>query len=202
MSRRPRYLPSYRTNREYESNLSEFRIQAGLTVRELCEMSGVKQPTYSALNSGTLAPIVLTKTSPDGTIGEAKSAVRKLALALGADLIDLFPRYFCSINEHKDISEDEIVDNWHAGLVANDPVDNLLLQEVADVGNEIFNKLPPAHRKVLFARIGKDMTLDEVGKMLGVSKERARQIEKKAIVILKWHAARSPRLKELRGGRT
>jgi RNA polymerase sigma factor (sigma-70 family) len=197
MARRLRNIPSYKTNREYESNLSEFRIQAGLTVKELCEMSGVKQPMYSALNSGTIAPIILAKTSPDGAQGEAKPAARKLALALGADLIDLFPRYFCSINEHKDISEDEIVDNWHNGLVSSDPEEDVLKRERQDIGNEIFMKLKPRLRKILLARFTEEKTLSELAKETNLSRERIRQMEKMAINSLKYHAFRNTRHREL-----
>lgn len=184
---------SYRSDLEYESNLSEFRVQAGLTIKELCSQADVKPPTYSGLNSGTIAPIYLAR----GRAGEAKQAAVNLANFFGVDLFDLFPRYFCSISEHKEVSEDEIVDNWHRGLVANDPLDNVLLKEREDVANEVCRKIRPIHREVLMARIVRGMTLEETGKILGGSRQRIMQLERKAKASIKWHAARSERFKEL-----
>lgn len=184
------YGPSYSSKKEYESNLSEFRVQKGLTITELCALAGVSQNTYSDLNSGVVSPVYKN--------GTTKPSALKFAQALGVDLFDLFPRYFCSINEHKEISDEEIINNWHVGLVANDPIDDVLLKEKQDIANEIYQKIRPVHRNVLKLRIVDELTLEDTAKIIGVSRERVRQLEAKAINSFLYHSTRNNRARELR----
>lgn len=184
------YVPRYSSKKEYESNLSEFRVQHGLTIKELCALAGVNQNTYSDLNSGVVSPVYKT--------GIAKPSALKLAQALGADLFDLFPRYFCSINEHKEISKEEIINNWHVGLVANDPLDDVLLKEKQDIANEVYRKIRPIYRKVLKLRIVDELTREDIAKIIGVSIERVRQLEVKATNSFLWHSTRNNQARELR----
>lgn len=65
-------MPHYNHRKEYESTLSEFRVQAGLTVRELCKIIGITTTSYSELNSGVEAPFYKD--------GQVKPAVSTLSM--------------------------------------------------------------------------------------------------------------------------
>ena len=64
---------------------------------------------------------------------------------------------------------------------------------------KVLNTLTPREEFVIKKRYGfdndKEETLEEIGKFLGVTRERIRQIEKKAITKLR-HSSRSKLLKE------
>jgi len=63
--------------------------------------------------------------------------------------------------------------------------DDIIYESLKEQLNEVLHTLPERERKVLEMRFGlnnlKQMTLEEVGKYYNVSRERIRQIEKKAI---------------------
>lgn len=72
---------------------------------------------------------------------------------------------------------------------------NLLKDQV----EEVLSTLTPRERRVLQLRFGledgRSRTLEEVGKEFGVTRERIRQIEAKALRKLR-HPSRSKRLKD------
>ena len=78
------------------------------------------------------------------------------------------------------------------------PEDNAEQQMLKEEINELLDELDPRDRKVLEMRFGlngnKTHTLEEIGGQLGITRERVRQIENKAIRKL-----RNPqRLKKIR----
>jgi RNA polymerase sigma factor (sigma-70 family) len=64
-----------------------------------------------------------------------------------------------------------------------------MLDDFAPTMQLVLNELPPRHREVLERRFGlvdgHEQTLDEVGTALGVGRERIRQIEARAIRMMK-----------------
>jgi RNA polymerase primary sigma factor len=79
------------------------------------------------------------------------------------------------------------------------PVDAASRQLLKDHLDEVFNTLSDREAKVLKLRFGleggKPMTLEEVGKVFGVTRERIRQIEAKALRKLK-HPSRRKKLQD------
>ncbi|MGQ9493036.1 MAG: sigma-70 family RNA polymerase sigma factor [Anaerolineae bacterium] len=79
------------------------------------------------------------------------------------------------------------------------PVDETSRQLLREQMKEALDSLSPRERRVLSWRFGLDdgqsLTLEEVGQKLGVTRERARQIEAKALRKLR-HPGRSRRLKD------
>jgi RNA polymerase primary sigma factor len=67
---------------------------------------------------------------------------------------------------------------------------------------QVLNGLPERERQVLILRFGLDSgtprTLEEVGKVLGFSRERARQVERDALAALRSPEIRA-RLQDLGG---
>ncbi|HBG46976.1 MAG TPA: RNA polymerase sigma factor RpoD [Deltaproteobacteria bacterium] len=78
------------------------------------------------------------------------------------------------------------------------PSDAAIEKDLSDQTNSVLETLTPREEKVLRMRFGigekQDYTLEEVGKVLGVTRERVRQIEAKAIRRLR-HPTRAKLLK-------
>ena len=78
------------------------------------------------------------------------------------------------------------------------PADAAIEKDLSDQTNSVLETLTPREEKVLRMRFGigekQDYTLEEVGKVLGVTRERVRQIEAKAIRRLR-HPTRAKLLK-------
>ncbi len=70
-----------------------------------------------------------------------------------------------------------------------DMEEDLIERDRIDLLWKLLNSLPPKERDVLFKRFGFNggnlMTLEKIGDLYGVSRERVRQIERKAIAYLK-----------------
>ena len=81
---------------------------------------------------------------------------------------------------------------------AEDPLDRAVSAALAEATQEVLKGLTPREEKVLRMRFGigmnTDHTLEEVGKQFGVTRERIRQIEAKALRKLR-HPSRAQKLK-------
>jgi RNA polymerase sigma factor (sigma-70 family) len=170
------YTPSTHTSREFESNLSEFRLAAGMTIDEVCTKANITKTEYVCLNSGVKAPIYIRN-------GEIKPSAERLSKILNADLFDLWPRYFCSLPQDK-LQRDEVIWHFHRGLLSSEYVESpeklMEMKEDHDIAHLIFDKLTMNERQVLWDRYN-GYTLDEIGKDLSMSREYVRIIEKKAL---------------------
>lgn len=102
-----------------------------------------------------------------------------------------------------DLSVDEDGETSVGDLVADDRVEsgyaNLVKEANKQIVDDVLNTLPTREAEILRMRFGinqeKAMTLEEVGGHYGITKERIRQIENKAIRKLR-HPARARILKE------
>jgi RNA polymerase sigma factor (sigma-70 family) len=87
-----------------------------------------------------------------------------------------------------------------SGAESKSPVDEMRSKDVADKVRETLRTLTEREQRVMSLRFGLDngypMTLDEVGKRFNITRERARQIEKKALRKLR-HPCRVKVLSEL-----
>ena len=81
-----------------------------------------------------------------------------------------------------------------------DPLEELHKKEMIALVQEVMETLGPKAIKVLQMRFGigltQDYTLEEIGTIFNLSRERIRQIEGKALRLMK-HPVRSDRLREL-----
>jgi len=160
-------------------------------VKELCEKARCSPAQYVELNSGEVSPINLST-------GETKPHVLRIAAVLDAELYDLFPAYFCALNEYKSFPVDEIVSYWHNGLVAEDPVDVVETKDNLTIIYGILSKLPYNDRFVLEHRIIHDLTFEEISVRLGKSRERIRQIEIRGLRKFAERINKNKKVKELR----
>jgi RNA polymerase primary sigma factor len=103
------------------------------------------------------------------------------------------------VGSDEDVSLGELIeDKSIAGFS-----DELINADLRDAINEAFMHLTPREEKVLKMRFGlghsgREHTLDEVGSHFGVTRERVRQIEAKALFKLQ-HPSRSSKLKTFAG---
>jgi len=103
------------------------------------------------------------------------------------------------VGQDEDVSLGELIeDKSIAGFS-----DELINADLGDAINEALKHLTPREEKVLKMRFGlghsgREHTLDEVGGYFGVTRERVRQIEAKALFKLQ-HPSRSSKLKTFAG---
>ncbi len=71
-------------------------------------------------------------------------------------------------------------------MFVNDPVHHTANYDIDKLIDEIIaNDLTDREGEILFARFAEHITLEEIGKELNVTRERVRQIEAKALRIIK-----------------
>lgn len=167
--------PHDNSSREKEAALNEFRLSMGLTIREVCEQTGLHQGRYANLNNGTVPPIV----EGGPRQGQPKADAVKLAEFFGVGLDDLFPRYWCKFHEL------QLVPEQYDMLVASS--EDLEQVESAELVKKALPSLKPREEQVLIARFFEDKTFDETAERFNASRERIRQIEAKALRKLKKH---------------
>lgn len=92
---------------------------------------------------------------------------------------------------------DTIIELRSWDYVLPDPIEEAMRYDMARVLNDCLDTLTPRESKVLKLRFGldrdRDYTFEQIGKMFGVTRERVRQIEAKALRKMR-HPARSQRI--------
>ncbi len=168
--------PCFRTNREYESPLHEYRVAQGLTIAELTRKAGIKQQYISGLANGTISPLLR-----DGTV---RPCAAKLCKFFNVDLEDLFPRYICSLNmsykfdavNYETYSE-RIADSSYKDYENHECIQSLLQN----------SKLDKQQKTMLHMYFFMGMSLREIGKSLHRCQENIRKILFKALKKIRKH---------------
>ena len=163
--------------KEKESNLHVFRLDKGLSIKELCEKAKICDTDYHALQNGSRSPLYLTGINQ----GRIKESASRLLNVLGCSVEEVFPRYVCSLKD--DIYTDEQINEVMVGM---ETLKEINIEEQYDREEFIKSFLPVLTKnmskneiKTLFLRIIHGETLDEVGAEMGYSRERIRQFESK-----------------------
>ena len=149
---------------------------------------------------GSLISMRITPIITDGgaqDVGEFRVIARRLMEALGAAPSDLWTddqlygklkRNSASITVGAEDFKALLLQHESARLEAPAPDDEVDRGIVAAMVHSVLEQLTPKERQVLEMRNGighEEMTLDEVGRMIGTTRERVRQIEAKALRKLK-----------------
>ena len=126
-------------------------------------------------------------TIPYGVLANASQALIKAYYAYGYKEDSMLPDLPCPPMEVEECI---------------DPIAEVAKRQMVDVVQEVLEGLTPRETKILYVRFGigltQDYTLEEVGLMFDVTKERIRQIEAKALRKVK-HPQRSEKLREVIG---
>jgi len=190
--------------------MKEFRLK--VSVRNNLLLSAIETQGYVSvaeferaceLGSGSINNLVAMREAPILQSGEFSQKAKLVMEVLGAAPTDLWTEQQLTIKLKTNIGERAIDANLVQHLLEqknrNDylpsPEDLLLAAETSAIVNEVLGTLNPREKEVLHERFSNDSTLDEVGKIQGVHKERVRQIEAKALRKLR-DKKRAPILKE------
>ena len=175
----------------YDTPFSRARLREGLTIKELSERAGILPSSYTGFNAGS--PPILSN-------GAVKPDAQKLANFFGMTLSDLWPDYFSPIPPEEEFLIDELVDNFHHGLLSlefADPELQLLEKEKLRVINELILDLPERNRKVIMMKLFDNMTFTDIGLQFGVSTNRILQLFHIAMLRLEFRLKKTRYFEDL-----
>ena len=191
--------------------MKEFRLK--VSVRNNLLLSAIEEQGYKSvaeferacgLGMGRINNLVAMREAPISTSGEFSKNAKLVMEVLGAAPTDLWTEQQLTIKLKTNSGERAIDANLVQHLLEQkdrtdylpSPEDSLLAAETSAIVNEVLGTLKPREKNVLVERFEKDLTLQEVGNHHGLSKERIRAIESKALQKLR-DKKRAPILKEL-----
>lgn len=131
---------------------------------------------------------LIMKESPILMNGDWKESAFDVSSALGMEPEEIWPDYMRQIALRKSTVElDASVDQ----IAALSSGEGQLAIKLAAMKIINTHRLRPRYREVLKMRFINDMTLEEAGKVVGVTRERIRQMESKSLRTLKHPASLS-----------
>ena len=191
--------------------MKEFRLK--VSVRNNLLLSAIEAQGYTSvaeferacgLGLGRINNLVAMRDAPILQSGEFSQNAKLVMEVLGAAPTDLWTEQQLTIklktNSGERAIDADIVQHLLEQKSRTDylpsPEDSLLAAETAAIVERVLGTLKPREKDILQERFEKDLTLEEVGNHHGVSRERIRSIEAKALRKLQ-HESRSKILKEL-----
>ena len=190
--------------------MKEFRLK--VSVRNNLLLSAIEEQGYKSvaeferacgLGMGRINNLVAMREAPISTSGEFSKNAKLVMEVLGAAPTDLWTEQQLTIklktnSGERDIDADivqHLLEQKSRTDYLPSPEDSLLAAETAAIVNEVLGTLKPREKDVLQQRFVNDSTLQEVGNHHGLSKERIRDIEGKALRKLR-DVKRAPILRE------
>lgn len=191
--------------------MKEFRLK--VSVRNNLLLSAIEAQGYVSvaeferacgLGMGRINNLVAMREAPISTSGEFSKNAKLVMEVLGAAPTDLWTEQQLTIKLKTNIGERAIDANLVQHLLEQkdrtdylpSPEDSLLAAETSAIVQQVLGTISPREKDILQERFEKDLTLEEVGNHHGVSKERIRGIEAKALRKLR-DPTRSTILKDL-----
>jgi RNA polymerase sigma factor (sigma-70 family) len=191
--------------------MKEFRLK--VSVRNNLLLSAIEAQGYVSvaeferacgLGMGRINNLVAMRDAPILQSGEFSQNAKLVMEVLGAAPTDLWTEQQLTIKLKTNSGERAIDANLVQHLLEQkdrtdllpSPEDSLLAAETSAIVNEVLGTLKPREKEVLHERFSNDSTYEEVSKIHGVTRERSRQIELKALRKLR-DPTRSTILKEL-----
>ena len=191
--------------------MKEFRLK--VSVRNNLLLSAIEAQGFASvaeferaceIGIGRINNLVAMREAPISTSGEFSKNAKLVMEVLGAAPTDLWTEQQLTIklktNSGERAIDADIVQHLLEQKSRTDylpsPEDSLLAAETAAIVEQVLGTLKPREKDILQERFEKDLTLEEVGNHHGLSKERIRGIEAKALRKLQ-HESRSKILKEL-----
>ena len=190
--------------------MKEFRLK--VSVRNNLLLSAIEAQGYTSvaeferacgLGMGRINNLVAMREAPISTSGEFSKNAKLVMEVLGAAPTDLWTEQQLTIKLKTNSGERAIDANLVQHLLEQksqtdylpSPEDSLLAAETSAIVNEVLGTLNPREKEVLHQRFSNDATYEDVSKIHGVTRERSRQIELKALRKLR-DKKRAPILKE------
>lgn len=167
--------------RVYNNQLRERREATGLSACAFARKIGVDPTEYCAYESLKRSPLTSGKQLGRTVPRRWRTSAGIIADALGVEPDVLWPDAVLKIE--KSIAEVR-VDSCDVPLLTQEPVSPFRLLESGDEREAVekaIEELSPREQLVIRRRFYEEATLEEVGIELNVSRERLRQIEKKAL---------------------
>jgi len=151
--------------------------------------------------------LINLKNAPIGVEGEFSKSAKELMEVLGACPTDLWTEEQLTLklrtnSVEKQLSKEALQEalQSNARSLVGLPYDEVADKEEVEIVKDVLDSLTPREAKVISMRFGigkeDEGSLDDIGKHLGFSKERVRQIEAKALRKMR-HPSRSDKLREL-----
>ena len=190
--------------------MKEFRLK--VSVRNNLLLSAIEAQGYTSvaeferaceIGIGRINNLVAMREAPILQSGEFSQNAKLIMEVLGAAPTDLWTEQQLTIKLKTNSGQRAIDANLVQHLLEQQdrtnylpsPEDSLLAAETSAIVNEVLGTLKPREKDVLQQRFVNDSTLQEVGNHHGLSKERIRAIESKALRKLR-DVKRAPILKE------
>jgi len=191
--------------------MKEFRLK--VSVRNNLLLSAIEAHGYSSvaeferacgLGMGRINNLVAMRDAPILQSGEFSQNAKLVMEVLGAAPTDLWTEQQLTIklktnSGERDIDADivqHLLEQKSRTDYLPSPEDSLLAAETSAIVQQVLGTISPREKDILQERFEKDLTLEEVGNHHGVSRERIRSIEAKALRKLR-DPTRSTILKEL-----
>jgi len=190
--------------------MKEFRLK--VSVRNNLLLSAIEAQGYVSvaeferacgLGMGRINNLVAMRDAPILQSGEFSQNAKLVMEVLGAAPTDLWTEQQLTIKLKTNSGERDIYADIVQHLLEQkdrtdylpSPEDSLLAAETAAIVEQVLGTLKPREKDILQQRFVNDSTLQEVGNHHGLSKERIRAIESKALRKLR-DVKRAPILKE------
>jgi len=190
--------------------MKEFRLK--VSVRNNLLLSAIEAQGYASvaeferacgLGIGRINNLVAMREAPISTSGEFSKNAKLVMEVLGAAPTDLWTEQQLTIKLKTNSGEraidanlvQHLLEQKHRTDYLPSPEDSLLAAETSAIVEQVLGTLNPREKDILQERFEKDLTLEEVGNHHGLSKERIRAIESKALRKLR-DKKRAPILKE------
>ena len=191
--------------------MKEFRLK--VSVRNNLLLSAIEAQGYTSvaeferacgLGLGRINNLVAMRDAPILQSGEFSQNAKLVMEVLGAAPTDLWTEQQLTIklktnSGERDIDADivqHLLEQKSRTDYLPSPEDSLLAAETSAIVQQVLGTISPREKDILQERFEKDLTLEEVGNHHGVSRERIRSIEAKALRKLR-DPTRSTILKEL-----
>ncbi len=161
-------------------------IRQGVTRCILNHAGVIRVPTHTMERMRKLLAVRFALHQETGTEPSVEEIAERSGIPADkvSQLMQLLPEV-CSLDAPTQDGEDGALRLLLEDIHAPQPQEELVRQELKNTMDSLLGMLPQRQQQVLRLRFGMEdetcHTLDEIGTMLGISKERARQIERQAM---------------------
>jgi RNA polymerase sigma factor (sigma-70 family) len=193
--------------------MNEYRVK--VTVRNNLLLSAIEAAGYPSaaafardigFGSSNVNELISMRAAPINEIGEFSPLAKAVMEGLGAAPSDLWTTAQLNMKlirntVERHVSQNEVqqmLENQSASMLLPSPEDEYLEKEQAQKLQEVVETLTVREQQILAMRHHQEMTYEQVSNAFGVTRERVRQIELKALRKLRHHS-RLDKIKEIYG---